>query len=178
MVFRSLPARIGTAGALMAVSVMAVPVMAGPVVCTTTLEASDPAVAAGAPVEVTRCEPVETTSELINRRFYSWTTPYARGIDPVHQLSELLGIAWGGVDGDRLMGFGFPDQTIVWDASALRNTSESLLEEQSPALPWRTIDLPNGFNSSLALESIEPEQPMQPKPEFVESDIAPLQPLW
>ena len=174
MVFRSLPARIGTAGALMAVPVLAVPVLAGPVVCTTTLEASDPAVAAGAPVEVTRCEPVETTSELINRRFYSWTTPYARGIDPVHQLSELLGIAWGGVDGDRLMGFGFPDQTIVWDASAVRSTSESLLEEQSPALPWRTIDLPNGFNSSLAIEAGASEVGV------IDAGVfdAPIQPLW
>ena len=179
MVFRSLPVLIGTAGPVMAVSAMAVSVMAGPLVCTTTLEASDPAVGAGAPVEVTRCEPVETTSELINRRFYSWTTPFARGVDPVHQLSELLGIAWGGVDGDRLMGFGFPDQTIVWDASALRNTSESLLEEQSPAMPWRTIDLPNGFNSSLAIEAGATEAGVMDAGVMDAGGFdAPIQPLW
>ena len=99
MLVRSLLALICTAG----------PAMAGPVVCTSTLEASDPAVSGGVPVEVTHCETVETTSELMERRFYSWTAPYARGVAPVHQLSDLLGIAWGGVNGDRLMGFGFPD---------------------------------------------------------------------
>ena len=95
MVFRSLPVLIGTAGPVMAVSAMAVSVMAGPLVCTTTLEASDPAVGAGAPVEVTRCEPVETTSELINRRFYSWTTPEG-SIQSISSPSSsaLPGVVW------------------------------------------------------------------------------------
>ena len=86
MLFRPLLALVCTAGSA----------MAGPVVCTTTLEASDPARPGGPPVEVTRCDVVETTSELIERRFHSWTAPYARGVDPIHQLSNLLGIAWGG----------------------------------------------------------------------------------
>jgi hypothetical protein len=42
----------------------------------------------------------------------------------------------------------------------------------------RTQDLANGFDSSLALESIGSEQILQPKPEFVKTDIAALQPLW
>ena len=36
----------------------------------------------GAPVEVTVCHPTDTTSELVNRRFYTWTSPMARGVDP------------------------------------------------------------------------------------------------
>ena len=130
------------------------------------------------PVEVTICAPVDTTSELVERRLYTWTSPYERYVDLVNEITDLFGIAVAGEGGTRLMGLGFPDQTIIWDAAAISSTTRALLEEQSPALPLRTQDLANGFDSSLALESIEPEQPMQPKPEFVESDIAPLQPLW
>ena len=114
------------------------------------------------PVEVTTCAPVDTTSELVERRLYTWTSPYERGVDLVHQITDLFGIAVAGEGGSRLMGLGFPDQTISWDAAAISSTTRALLEEQSPALPLRTQDLANGFDSSLALESIEPEQPMQP----------------
>ena len=48
------------------------------------------------------------------------------------------------------MGFGFPDQTLIWDGSALQNTTGALLEEQSPPLPMRTQDISSGFNGSLA----------------------------
>ena len=37
------------------------------------------------PVEVTTCAPVDTTSELVERRLYTWTSPYERGVDLVHQ---------------------------------------------------------------------------------------------
>ena len=135
---------------LLAVAVLpAVPprlAMAGPVVCTTTLEAPS---GATAPVEVTRCGPVVTTPELVERRFYGWTSPYARGIDITHQITDLLGIAMGGGDGTKVMGFGFPDQTIVWDGSALETTTQVLLEQQGSALPWRTADLSNGFCQGL-----------------------------
>ena len=124
----------------------ATPVAAGPVVCTTSLEAPQ---AAGVPVEVTRCGPVVTTPELVERRFYGWTSPYARGIDITHQITDLLGIAMGGGDGTKVMGFGFPDQTIVWDGSALENTTAVLLEQQGSPLPWRTADLSNGFCHGL-----------------------------
>ena len=124
----------------------ATPVAAGPVVCTTSLEAPQ---AAGAPVEVTRCGPVVTTPELVERRFYGWTSPYARGIDITHQITDLLGIAMGGGDGTKVMGFGFPDQTIVWDGSALETTTAVLLEQQGRPLPWRTADLSNGYCQGL-----------------------------
>jgi hypothetical protein len=48
------------------------------------------------------------------------------------------------------MGLGFPDQTIVWDGSALQNTYAVLLEQQSNPLPWRTADVSNGFCAGLA----------------------------
>ena len=134
---------------------------ARPVVCTTTLEAPDPSEmpiftnrglseSSMGPVEVTHCGPLESTGALIERRFYSWTAPYARGVDVLHQLTDMLGIAVAGKEGNRLMGFGFPDQTIIWDGSAVQNTYQVLLEEQSPSLPWRTVDISSGFDNSLA----------------------------
>ena len=68
--------------AVAAAASVATPVAAGPVVCTTSLEA--PQAGAQPPVEVTRCGPVVTTPELVERRFYGWTSPYARGIDITH----------------------------------------------------------------------------------------------
>ncbi len=129
-------------------------VVARPVVCTTSLEAPTAIQASGPalPVEITRCAPVERTDTMMDRRFYTWTSPFARGVDVIHQVTDLLGIAMAGPEGNRLMGFGFPDQTIIWDGSALQNTTESLLEEQSKPIPWRTVDISSGFDSSLASE--------------------------
>ena len=146
--------------------------------CATTLEAPELSSAATEPVEVTTCAPVETTSELVERRLYRWTAPYERGVDLLHQITDLFGIAVAGEGGTQVMGLGFPDQTIIWDAAATSSTTRALLEEQGPALPLRTQDLTNGFDSSLALESIGSEQTLQSKPEFVEIDNAALQPLW
>jgi hypothetical protein len=125
---------------------------AGPVVCTTTLEAPAAAPASrlpAAPVEVTRCATVHTTTDVVERRFFGYTAPYGRRIDITHQITDILGIAMGGGDGTKLMGFGFPDQTIVWDGTALQNTYQVLLEEQSKPMPWRTGDVASGFSSSL-----------------------------
>ena len=80
----------------------------------------------------------------------------ARGVDPRHQATDFLGIAVRGIEGNRFTGFGFPDQTLIWDGSALQNTTGALLEEQSPPLPMRTLDISSGFNGSLAAtETIE-----------------------
>ena len=148
-------------------------VLAGPLVCTTSIEAP-PSGAGSAPVEVTMCQPMETTSELITRRLYIWTPPMARGVEPLRQLTDLLGIAVGGSEGNRLMGFGFPDQTLIWDGSALQNTSGALLEEQSPPLPMRTLDLSSGFNGSLAATDAN-----EPLPDVPSADHFPgVTPLW
>ena len=132
--------------AVASVLASAIPGQAGPVVCTSSIEAP---LAGSAPVEVTRCGPVTTTGELVERRFYSYTSPYARGIDITHQITDLFGIAMGGGDGTKVMGLGFPDQTIVWDGSALENTYRVLLENQSDPMPWRTADINNGFCQGL-----------------------------
>lgn len=125
--------------------------------CTTSLEAPIIATreASGAltipasPVEVTRCVPVETTPQLVDRRAYSWTAPYAPGVDVLHQVTSILGISMGGRNGSRAMGFGFPDQTLVWDGTAIHNTAASLLDLQSNPMPQRTPDLVSVFSSSL-----------------------------
>ena len=124
------------------------PAWAGPVVCTTTLEAPVVRGPAG-PVEVTRCGVVKTTPELMESRFYSYTAPYARGVSLTNQITDLFGIAMGGGDGTKVMGFGFPDQTIIWDGTAVENTYRVLLEQQSDPMPWRTGDVSNGYSGSL-----------------------------
>ena len=107
------------------------PALAGPVVCTTTLEAPS---AVGHPVDVTRCGAVVSTPQVVEQRFFTYTAPFAPGVDLTHQVTDLLGIALGG-GGGKVMGFGFPDQTIVWDGTALQNTYQVLLEQQSDPLP-------------------------------------------
>ena len=120
------------------------------------------------------CHPTETNSELVNRRFYTWTSPMARGVDPLHQLTDFLGIAVGGIEGNRVMGFGFPDQTLIWDGSALQNTTGALLEEQSPPLPMRTMDISSGFNGSLAATEIIEAVPDAPSDDHFPG----VTPLW
>ena len=132
---------------LFLMQVAAFPVQAGPVLCSSSLEVGEPGTA---PVEVTVCEPVQSTSELVTQRFFTWTASYARGVDLMHQITDLFGVALGGTDGNRWMGLGFPDQTIIWDSSAIHNTTAALLEQQSQAIPWRTMDLPNGFSAGLS----------------------------
>ena len=148
-------------------------VLAGPLVCTTSIEAPPPG-RGSAPVEVTVCEPTETTSELFKRRLYTWTSPMARGVDPLHQLTDVLGIAVGGIEGNRLMGLGFPDQTLIWDGTALQNTTGALLEEQSPPLPLRTRDISSGFNGSLA--ATDSNEPLLKLP--TPDDFPDVTPLW
>ena len=154
-------------------------VWAGPVVCTTTLEppllsgarsgvgasagasAGELGVASG-PVEVTRCGQVQTPPALMEKRFYSFRAPYAPGVSLTNQITDLFGIALGGVDGTRVMGLGFPDQAIVWDGTAVENTYRVLLEQQSGPMPWRTVDVPNGYSGSLG--SAGPTQPAPTQP--------------
>jgi hypothetical protein len=130
------------------------PAWAGPVVCTTTLEAPVVGSQAGdgvapGPVDMTRCSVVQTKPQLMERRFYSHTAPYARGVSLTNQITDLFGIAMGGGDGTKVMGFGFPDQTIIWDGTAVENTYQVLLEQQSDPMPWRTGDVSNGYSGSL-----------------------------
>ena len=138
----------------------AMPVLAGPVVCRTGYEAplDRDGRREGPPVEVTRCGAVQTVSELLERRYASWTAPYARGVDLTHQITDLFGIAMGGGNGSRVMGLGFTDQTIVWDGSAIENTYRSLLEEQSPPLPLRVADRFSGDGSPGALPNLSRPQ--------------------
>ena len=155
-------------------------VAAQPVVCTTSLEA--PVTARGdapaAPTEVTRCGLVESTDAMVERRAYTWTAPFARGVDVIHQITDLLGIAVAGPEGNRVMGFGFPDQTIIWDGSAIENTTNALLEEQSQPIPWRTVDIPSGFNSSLASDGGSVAQPAAIDVPQNDSYGTPVRGLW
>ena len=158
--------------------------LAGPIVCTTTMEAPDPSAPAGAaPVSLTTCEPMETTAERIERVTYTWTAPYGRGVDVVHQITDFFGIAVAGSEGNRVMGFGFPDQTLIWDGIAIENTTRALLEEQSPPLPTRTLDVPNGFDSSYAFDLMRSdtgaaETVVLPLQDPATPGATPVRPLW
>lgn len=166
----------------------AVPALAGPVVCTTTLEA--PLAGTGnstqplsAPVEVTRCGEVQTTAELFQERAYTWRSTFARGVSLTNQITDILGIAMGGPQGNRVMGLGFPEQAIVWDSSAISNTTAALLEEQSAPMPWRNADLPSIFSASLQVAPISvPVEAAQPGandfPVALPVESAPVRGLW
>lgn len=128
--------------------------LAGPVLCTTTLEA--PLIRAGQPLpnqsgptEVTRCGVVGTVPELVERRYFSYRAPFARGVDITHQITDLFGLAMGGGDGTRLMGLGFPDQAIIWDGSAIENTTTFLMDHQVHLVPLRSADLPSPYTTSF-----------------------------
>lgn len=151
------------------IGLLAAPTMAGPVVCTTTLEAPDPQADGSAPVQLTRCEPVERTSEFLERRYSTWNAPFDSGVNVLHQVTDLLGIAVGGTDGTRFMGFGFPDQTVIWDGTVMRNSIDALMEAQSPPIPWRSTDIPSGLDGSLTQRNA-PARPVV--------EVAPVQPLW
>ncbi len=159
------------------------PVIAGPVLCTTTLEAGE--LESGGSersgrtlVEVTRCGPITTDPQLMKNRFYSYTSPYARGIDLTHQITDLFGIAMGGGDGTKVMGFGFIDQTMTWDGSAVENTMNVLLENQYDPTPFRTRDLPSVFNGSDAIGP-QADSPADPYfPPITESWRPPVRGLW
>lgn len=145
-------------------ALVSTPAAAGPVVCTTTLEAPNSggqALNGGAagPVEVTRCGVVQTTSQLMEQRFFSYTAPFARGVSLTNQITDLFGIAMGGGDGTRVMGFGFPDQTIIWDGTAVENTYQVLLQQQSDPIPLRTGDVSNGYSGSLGSAGSQPDGP-------------------
>ena len=126
------------------------------------------------PVEVTRCSRVESTAALMEKRFYSWTAPYQSGVNLLHQVTDLFGIAVAGPEGKRFVGLGFPDQTIIWDGTAVENTYRMLLEDQSDPIPWRTVDIPNGFSGSLAedIDSSVPDGGLE------EEVFLPVRALW
>ena len=130
------------------------PAQTGPVLCTTTLEApvltpGQPKPARMGPTEVTRCGVVGTVGDLVERRYYSWRGPFASGVSVTHQLADFFGLAMGGRDGTKVMGLGFPDQAIIWDGTAIENTSTFLMDQQVQLVPQRTADLPTPFTTSL-----------------------------
>ena len=140
-------------------AVQAQSVVAGtPVVCTTSWEAPPALPRSGfsrgaqlpPPVLISRCQRGQNIPELMERRMMTHTAPYAPGVSLGHQVTDLFGIAMGGLDGAKFMGLGFPDQTIVWDGTAVENTYRALLEEQSQPLAWRTADVSSGFSSNLS----------------------------
>ncbi len=150
------------------------PAIAGPVLCTTTLEAPTPASASSGPVEVTRCGVTRSAPEVMEQRFYSYSAPFAQGVNLLHQVTDVLGLSIPGRDGNRIVAFGFPDQNIIWDGTAVENTASVMLSEQSSLMPQRTADITNGFGTSLAV----PAGSTSPTPPASSSWTLPVRGLW
>ncbi len=168
-----LAASVGVGGGLIGAGAA----QAGPVVCTTSIEAPDmdPLRPYGAgPVEMTRCGPVVTVPEVMRSSYYSYRSPFARGVDITHQITDVLGIAMGGVEGNRVMGFGFPDQAIVWDGSAVENTYRYLIQTQHDPTPLRTADLSSPFGTSVGGGAAADGGPRSASPGYTSSVRA----LW
>jgi len=171
--------------ALLALAALALsgPVQAGPVLCSTLLEAP-PVAAAGsyrgyaAPVEITRCGPVQAPPELVERRFYSFTAPFAPGVNLLHQFTDALGLAVPGRDGGRIVAFGFPDQTTVWDGTAMGNTAARLLEDQSQPMPLRTADLAPVFTTSVGSGTTGVGRGGYVAPRLTNGWVTPVRGLW
>jgi hypothetical protein len=144
----------GVALALITANILPLAAQAGPVLCTTTLEAplirnGQPLSSQAGPTEVTRCGVVGTVPELVDQRYFSYRAPFARGVGITHQITDFLGLAMGGGDGTKLMGLGFPDQAIIWDGSAIENTTSFLMDQQVHLVPRRTADLPTPYTTNV-----------------------------
>lgn len=133
----------------LAAATLLAPAIAGPVLCTTTLEAPMASSAGTGPVEVTRCGVTRSAPEVMEQRFYSFSAPFAQGVNLLHQITDPLGLSIPGRDGGKIVAFGFPDQNIVWDGTAIENTASVMLTDQSSLMPLRTSDITNGFSTSL-----------------------------
>jgi hypothetical protein len=131
------------------IAALAAPVQAGPVLCTTTLEAPSPEAIATGPVEVTRCGIVRSAPEVMEDRYYTYSPPFAHGVNLFHQITDTLGLAFGGRNGGRFVGFGYPEQKIIWDGTAVENTYGVMVTGQSSPMPLRTSDITSGYGSSL-----------------------------
>ncbi|MCP9834095.1 MULTISPECIES: Occludin/ELL family protein [unclassified Cyanobium] len=167
----SLAAPLSALASFAALSLLA-PAIAGPVLCTTTLEAPTPASAGTGPVEVTRCGVTRSAPELMEQRFYSFSAPFAQGVNLLHQITDILGLSIPGRDGSKVVAFGFPDQNIIWDGTAVQNTAAVMLSEQSSLMPLRTSDITNGFSTSLGAG------PTYVRPPASTTWTAPIRGLW
>ena len=85
----------------------------------------------------------------MEHRYYSYSAPFAQGVNLLHQITDPLGLSIPGRDGGKVVAFGFPDQNIVWDGTAIENTYSVMLTDQSDLMPLRTSDITSGYGSSL-----------------------------
>ena len=132
---------------------------ASPLVCTTTYNNTG----VGTVLESSVCKSIESQNERLGEEIYTWRAPYSSGIGLFQGIAEDLGLAFGGINGTHIVGFGYPEQTIGWDGGILQKSVQELLELQAEPLPLRTADLPNAFESSLANASIEETIPKEPR---------------
>jgi len=71
------------------------------------------------------------------------------GVSIPYALSDMLGLSLEGDQGTLIKAFGFPEQKIDWDGTALSNTYKTFLSKQTRSMPIRTEPIGNGFCDEL-----------------------------
>ena len=102
-------------------------------------------------VQVTTCNK-SSQKKYFDNAFYKYSTSYATGVDIVHQFGNRSGIAFDDSSFPKIVAFGFLDQTITWDATALANAYHYGLAAQSMDQYIRTYPVSNGFDCNLLIE--------------------------
>lgn len=103
----------------------------------------------GIPVNITDCREISSEDSIFEKNFFSYSAPFSLGVSIPYQLSDILGLSIKGEQGTLIKAFGFPEQKIDWDGTALSNTFKSLMSKQSRKMPIRTEPVGNGFCDQL-----------------------------
>ena len=106
----------------------------------------------GIPVNVTDCREISSEEDIFENNFFSYSAPFTLGVSMPYQLSDILGLSVKGEQGTLIKAFGFPEQKIDWDGTALSNTFKSFMSKQSRRMPIRTEPIGNGFCNLLPPE--------------------------
>lgn len=106
----------------------------------------------GIPVNITDCREISSEEDIFEKNFFSFSAPFSLGVSMPYQLSDILGLSVKGEQGTLIKAFGFPEQKIDWDGTALSNTFKSFMSKQSRKMPIRTAPIGNGFCEQLSAE--------------------------
>jgi len=100
---------------------------------------------------VTDCRPITTVDKFFSNQYFSYAAPFAQGVSIPYVLADMLGISLNSQGDGMIRAFGFPDQQITWDGTAVHNAYKQLMAEQLRVVPLRTEPINNGFCSGLPL---------------------------
>jgi hypothetical protein len=100
---------------------------------------------------VTDCRPITTVDKFFTNQYFSYAAPFAQGVSIPYVLADMLGISLNSQGDGMIRAFGFPDQQITWDGTAVQNAYKQVMAEQVRVVPLRTEPINNGFCSGIPL---------------------------